>query len=175
MTHVGAGCPPAVFVSSHMARLPAAEPTLLCGGAPETPGGPGRPSPSPAHHCLASPGPRAPCGCSSLPRVRFWVQEPQQGSKEVSGLRLGRLGEAARPRRWAGMQLPQAAGGGPSQRADRGQQEGRGCQSPSASPVSLRASGTSGRRAGRGCFSTLFSSVSPHPSPASLAPEHCAP
>lgn len=180
MMHVGAGRPPAVFVSSHKARLPAAEPTLLrrgpgdpggggswetpggflgdpgegagrppggaretpregpmrpqggaretpregpvrpwggvpgrpCGGARETLGGAGRPHPGPARHRPAFPSPRAPCSCSSPPRVWCRVQEPQQGSKEVSGLGLDHLGKAARPRCRAGVRLPQAVGGG---------------------------------------------------------------
>lgn len=56
-----------------------------------------------------------------------------------------------------------------------GCRQGRGCQSPSVSPISPRAIGTSERRAGRGCFSILFFSISLHPFPVSPAPEHWVP
>ena len=81
MMHVGAGRPPAVFVSSHKARLPAAEPTLLRrgpgdpggGGSWETPGG-----------FLGDPGEgagRPPGGARETPREG--PMRPQGGARET--------------------------------------------------------------------------------------------
>lgn len=235
MMHVGAGRPPAVFVSSHKARLPAAEPTLLRrgpgdpggGGSWETPGGflgdPGEGAGRPPGGARETPreGPMRPQGgARETPRegpVRPWggfLGDPAEGPvRPWGGLgdpipalpATARLFPARGPR--AAARLRHVCGVGcrnPSREARRsagwdsttwerrpvpgaglecgsprqwaggipagwwGQQEGRGCQSPSASPVSQRASGTSGRRAGRGCLSTLFFSVSRLPGPRAL-------